>query len=213
MADTTDVSPRDRLVATTETMLREAGMSGAGIKEVVARSGAPIGSLYHYFPGGKSQLVSEALRSHAAKLPHIIERSFDGKRSASAAVHALFNAAADGFERGGADKGCAIGAVALDLRRDDAAIREICRQALDAWVDDVATRLPLMDARARRSLAVTIVGAIEGSFVLARAGGDGQPFRDAGKWLSMLVERVESPHRPRRAVARPPSRARRKPKP
>ncbi len=213
MADTAEGSPRDRLVATTETMLREAGMSGAGIKEIVARSGAPIGSLYHYFPGGKTQLVSEALRSHAAKLPRIIERSFDGKRSASAAVQALFNAAADGFERGGADKGCAIGAVALDVRRDDATIREICRQAFDAWVDDVATRLPAADSRARRSLAVTIVGAIEGCFVLSRANGNGQPFRDAGKWLSMLVERIESPHRPRRAVVRPLSRPRNKHKP
>src|SRR5262249_14942749 len=155
----------------TETMLREAGMSGAGIKDVAARSAAPIGSLYHYFPGGKSQLVGEALRVHAAKLPRITDRGFDGKRSAAAAVLAMFNAAADGFERSGADKGCAIGAVALDLTSDDDELGEICRQAFDEWVDDVAARLPVADARVRRSLAVTIVGAIEGSFVLARAAG------------------------------------------
>ena len=48
----TSTTPRDRLLRATETMLREAGMAGTGIKDVVKRSGAPIGSLYHYFPGG-----------------------------------------------------------------------------------------------------------------------------------------------------------------
>jgi AcrR family transcriptional regulator len=213
MPDTIGPSPRDRLVAATETLLREAGMSGAGIKEVVARSGAPIGSLYHYFPRGKTQLVVEALESHAAKLPRIVERSFDGTRDAATAVQALFNDAADGFERAGADKGCAIGAVALDLTHADTEVRAICRQAFDAWVQDLAARLPAADARARRSLAVTIVAAIEGAFVLARAHGNGQPFRDAGRWMSVLLDGVDATHRPRRAGTRPKSHARRAIKP
>jgi len=204
MAETI-ASPRDRFIAATETMLREAGMAAAGIKDVAVRSGAPIGSLYHYFPGGKTQLVGEALRRHATRLPLITARGFDGKRTAAAAVQAMFNAAADGFERGGADKGCAVGAVTLDLTSDDAALRTICQKAFDAWVDDVAARLPVPDPRARRSLAVTIVGAIEGSFVLARAGGNGQPFRDAGKWLSVLLAGIEG-KRARRSARRRPSR-------
>jgi len=40
-------------------------MAGTGIKDVVAHSGAPIGSLYHYFPQGKTQLVSESLQINA----------------------------------------------------------------------------------------------------------------------------------------------------
>ena len=194
-------SARDRLVAATETMLRETGMSGAGIKDVAARGAAPIGSLYHYFPGGKTQLVGEALRTHAAKFPRITAKGFDGRRRAAAAVRTLFNAAADGFERGGADKGCAVGAVALDLTAADAELRDICAQAFDEWIDDIAARLPAAEARARRSLAVTIVGAIEGSFVLARASGNGQPFRDAGHWLSVLLDGIDA-NNPRRGAAR-----------
>jgi AcrR family transcriptional regulator len=213
MPDATAVAPRDRFIAAAEVMLRETGMSGAGIKEVAARSAAPIGSLYHYFPGGKAQLVGEAIRRHAAKLPRIVARSFDGKKSAAAGVRTLFADAADGFERAGADKGCAIGAVALDLTRADAEIREICREAFGAWVEDVAARLPVSGERARRSLAVTIVGAIEGAFVLARASGNGQPFRDAGRWLTVLVESVEAKHRPRRTGTRTGSRPRPRSKP
>ena len=60
-------SARTRLLAAAEDMLREVGMAGTGIKDVVARSGAPIGSLYHYFPGGKAQLVSESVQINADK--------------------------------------------------------------------------------------------------------------------------------------------------
>src|SRR5262245_19162513 len=98
----TSTAPRDRLLQATETMLREAGMAGTGIKEVVKRSGAPIGSLYHYFPGGKMQLVTEALRIHAGRSNALLARFFDGKTSAASAVRRLFDAAAQGFDMAGA---------------------------------------------------------------------------------------------------------------
>src|SRR5213075_2927292 len=58
---------RQRLLDATETLLRERGLAGAGIHQVVARSGAPIGSVYHFFPRGKTQLVAEALQLQAEK--------------------------------------------------------------------------------------------------------------------------------------------------
>jgi len=183
-------STRERILATTEEMLRESGMSGIGIKDVVARGAAPIGSLYHYFPGGKTQLVAESLRNHAEKLPRLVERFFDGKRSVASAVHAFFDAAAVGFEQAGATKGCAIGAVTLDLAPDDIELATICRDAFDAWVDAIAKRLPFSHTRTRRSFAVTIVAALEGAFVLSRATRDGRPFRDAGRCLSSMLSTV-----------------------
>ena len=83
------LAPRDRLLAATEAMLREVGMAGTGIKDVVKRSGAPIGSLYHYFPGGKAQLVHESLAIHAGKSKALITRFFDGKKSAAKALEEL----------------------------------------------------------------------------------------------------------------------------
>src|SRR5262245_40359025 len=131
-------SPRARLLDAAEQMLREVGMAGTGIKDVVARSGAPIGSLYHYFPGGKSQLVSESLEIHAEKSRRLLEGFFDGRRTGAAAVALLFDTAADAFERAGAHKGCAVGAVALDLMPSDVGLREICRSTFDQWAAIIA---------------------------------------------------------------------------
>lgn len=165
-------------------------MAGTGIKEVVARSRAPIGSLYHYFPGGKAQLVSEALAIHSEKSRRLLARFFDGKRPAAAAVRELFDTAADGFEKTGADKGCAIGAVTLDLRPADAGTREICHSTFDGWVELIAPQLPFAQKPARQTCAILIVAALEGAFVLARAARSGDPFREAGKALTAMLRKT-----------------------
>jgi TetR/AcrR family transcriptional repressor of lmrAB and yxaGH operons len=180
-------TPRDRLLTATEDLLRESGMSGTGIKDVVARSGAPIGSLYHYFPGGKTQLVTEALSIHADKSRQLFDRFFDGKATTADALRSIFNAAADGFERAGANKGCAIGAVTLDLARSDKEIREICRDTFDDWIAVIMPTLPFPDAQSRRSFATMVVAALEGGFIVARASRSGEPLRDIGKCLAAMT--------------------------
>ena len=162
-------------------------MAGTGIKDVVKRSGAPVGSLYHYFPGGKMQLVTEALEIHAGRSGALIARFFSGKTSAATAVRRLFDSAAQGFDMAGADKGCAIGAVSLDLQAGDFQAQRICEATFEGWVDLIAPYLPFPNKSARASFAVTIVAALEGAFVLARAARSGAPFRDVGKSLATAL--------------------------
>jgi AcrR family transcriptional regulator len=181
------MAPRDRLLQATETMLREAGMAGTGIKDVVKRSRAPIGSLYHYFPGGKMQMVTEALEIHGRRSSALIGRFFSGKTSAATAVRQLFDTAAEGFDRAGADKGCAIGAVSLDLQAGDSQAQRICQATFERWVDLIAPHMPFPNKSARAAFAVAIVAALEGAFVLARAARSGAPFRDVGKSLATAL--------------------------
>lgn len=53
---------RDRMVAGAADMLRRRGLNATSVRELAKHSGAPLGSTYHYFPGGKSQLAAEAVR-------------------------------------------------------------------------------------------------------------------------------------------------------
>src|SRR3954468_7082141 len=110
---------RLRFLEAAEAMLCTSGMAGTGIKDVAARGGAPIGSLYHYFPGGKAQLVAEAVELNAARVVPLIEKLFAEDRDPARCVRQFFDTVADGFERAGCGKGCAIGAVALDVTPDD----------------------------------------------------------------------------------------------
>src|ERR1700716_978469 len=52
---------RARMVRSAATLMRERGIHGVGLREIVTHSGGPRGSLGRYFPGGKTQLMSEAI--------------------------------------------------------------------------------------------------------------------------------------------------------
>ena len=54
--------PRERMIRAAEYLIRTKGVAGTGVREVVERAEAPWGSLRHYFPGGKDQLVAEAVQ-------------------------------------------------------------------------------------------------------------------------------------------------------
>src|SRR4030088_2368075 len=44
---------RARMVRSAATLMRERGIHGVGLREIVVHSGGPRGSLGRYFPGGK----------------------------------------------------------------------------------------------------------------------------------------------------------------
>ena len=172
------------MIAAAETLMREQGLAGAAINPVVKLSRAPIGSVYHHFPGGKTQLASEALRIHGEKVRRLLVAAFDTKKPLPQRLRTSFRHAATVFEDAGARKGCAIGAVTLDLGRHDEALREVCEEIFASWVDAIAPLLPWRSSRKRRSFAVAIVTAIEGAFILGRAQRSGDPFIAAGEWLA-----------------------------
>ena len=54
-------NPRERMVVSAALLIRERGANATAISDVLAHSGAPRGSAYHYFPGGRMQLLEEAV--------------------------------------------------------------------------------------------------------------------------------------------------------
>lgn len=196
---------RERMLDATETLLREQGLSGAGIQQVVARSGAPIGSLYHFFPGGKTQLVAEALRIHSDKARTLLEKFIgDTSKPLPERLRLLTRTAAAGFDRAGADKSCAIGTVTLDLDSGSGVLRGICSGAFERWTAELAAYLPWRDEASRRSFAEMIVITLEGAFILSRARQSGEPFIGAGEWLAAMAETTINVRRT--AAAKPRAR-------
>ena len=51
---------RERMITSTALLIREKGARATSIDDVLAHSGAPRGSVYHHFPGGRDQLLREA---------------------------------------------------------------------------------------------------------------------------------------------------------
>lgn len=185
-------SPRDRMVEAAIAGLRTSGLAGAGINQVVAASGAPKGSLYHYFPGGKLELAREALERFAARQQAELLSALEGAGPADQKVKRLFARMAKGLALEEFRHGCAVAGVALDLDEDAAALAPVCAALLAGWVDTIAAALAPLPAARGQALAGFIVTAFEGALMRARAARSTAPLLEAGELLAALV-RAEIP--------------------
>jgi len=180
-------TPRDRMVEAAVAGMRASGLAGAGINQVIAASGAPKGSLYHYFPGGKLQLAQEALEHFGQERCRGLEAALAGAAPPDQKIKRLFGALAKGLVREDFRLGCAVAGVSLDLDEDAAALAPVCAAQLALWADTVAAALlPLAPAR-RLALGRFTVTAFEGALVQARALRSAEPVLEAGELVAGLV--------------------------
>ncbi|MBA3809468.1 MAG: TetR/AcrR family transcriptional regulator [Solirubrobacterales bacterium] len=180
---------RERFIATTARLLQRQGYAATGLSEIVAASGAPKGSLYFHFPGGKEELAAAAIASAGAQLRDAIATVFASADDVAAAIAGLIDALAAGLAASDYRGGCPIATVALERAGDSPLLRERTAQAFDSWLDAIAARLRaggLSRARAERR-ALLVLSAIEGALILARAGRDPGPLQAVREELAELL--------------------------
>lgn len=186
---TKGMATRRRMLDAGIELMRGSGLAGAGINDLVAASGAPKGSIYHFFPGGKHQLVGEALAEYTARVHAWIEDALAGARTPAGRVRALFAAFARRLEAADFRQSCAAGAVCLDLDDELEGLRASVAAAFDDWLELLEAGFGLADQRRARSFAGLVLTAIEGAYIRGRAERSGQPFLEAGRWLAEVAER------------------------
>src|SRR5258708_21229216 len=79
---------RDRIVRSAVELVRQRGVHGAGLRQIVAHADGPRGSLQRYFPDGKTQLISEALNLAAAEVLDDTESGLNGAANLADAIDA-----------------------------------------------------------------------------------------------------------------------------
>jgi TetR/AcrR family transcriptional regulator, lmrAB and yxaGH operons repressor len=177
---------REKMIRATVDLLRERGYAGTSLGDVLARSGGPRGSIYHHFPGGKQELVTEALRRYAAGIRRRIAAVAE-TGSALQVVRALVGAMRDGLRASDYSVGCAVAGVVLDDPAPD--LLPPAAEALEQWGEVIATALVrdgFAPVRARR-LATLVLAAFEGGIILSRAQRDTAPLDAVEQELSVLL--------------------------
>jgi AcrR family transcriptional regulator len=171
--------PRERMVYSAAQLVRAQGPAATGVREVVEHAGAPRGSFQHYFPGGKDQLVGEALLwsgDFAARWVANYPRT-TGRPTPGGLFAHLVRFWKDEFTTRGYVRGCPIMATTADLAGGESAANEQLAAALDQWegavVDELA-RMSIPRRRARR-LATLMISTLEGAIMSARVRRDPAP--------------------------------------
>lgn len=193
---------RERIVAATLTLLRQGGIHAAGLNDVVAQAQAPKGSLYHYFPEGKSQMVSAALKEYQYSVDLLLHEALHGHGSLTRRIIRLFEAIEQRMEGSGFSQSCAVGAVVLDLQPEDD-LRRLCDAVLAHWANTVAENLQELPAQQRAPAGRLLVTLLEGAQLAARAAGHSGPLKEAAKAFGRYVEALSlQPHANHPSLAR-----------
>jgi TetR/AcrR family transcriptional repressor of lmrAB and yxaGH operons len=183
-------SSRDAFIDTTGRLLRRQGYAGTGLNEIVARSGAPKGSLYFHFPGGKEELAVAAMQRAGEQLRAAIAALLAASEDLGEALAGLVDALASGLERSGYRDGCPIATVTLESAAESDGVRETAAAAFESWLEPLEARLRQagLAAPAARRRALLVLSAIEGALILARASRDIAPLVAVREELIALAQ-------------------------
>jgi len=168
-------------------LFQERGYAATSFHDVIARSGAPRGSIYHHFPGGKEQLAAEALQWYADRMRERLART--GSKDSVEAIEEFLKASREALRRTDFRAGCPVAAVALDLAPEDERLHEVVASALREWQRVLVKSLErdgLAAAQARR-LASFVIATVEGALLLARVERSLTPIDDITAELTAYV--------------------------
>jgi AcrR family transcriptional regulator len=187
------------MVVSAAMLIRERGAHPTAIADVLEHSGAPRGSAYHYFPGGRTQLLCEAVdyagEYMAAKL--------GAAASTLEALDHLFDGYRKQLQRSDFRAGCPVVAVAVeagDPARPEQAksVIERAAAAFARWRAEIKQRLISDGVPAERAgaLAMLVLSSFEGAIVIARASRDLEPLDTVHAQLrSLLCAELSPPTR------------------
>ncbi|ABM08386.1 TetR/AcrR family transcriptional regulator [Paenarthrobacter aurescens] len=188
------LATRQRLVDSMLELIQLHGYHGTGLNTVLARSGAPKGSLYFHFPEGKTELGIAAVGLAGDQFAELIGTATTTASSPSAAVDALVAELKGILEASDYQAGCPVSSVALDAGSENEPLREACGQVYDAWVSAVSSYLSTFGLKKEQAqpLATSMICLVEGSLILSRAYKSTQPLDAAAGTLKMLMKAVHS---------------------
>lgn len=171
------VAERSDAIASLAEVFREHGYEGASLALIGKATGLGKGSLYHFFPNGKEEMVRAVLAEIEQWFENSVYSPLRDGDDANAAISKMLDETAKYFRSG--RRVCLVGALAVTNTRD--LFAQAIRGYFVAWVDALQSALVRQgrDVGQARLLSEDAVLAIQGAIVLSRALDDPAVFERA----------------------------------
>jgi AcrR family transcriptional regulator len=184
--------PRERMVFSAAQLIRRDGVAATGMREVAAHAEAPRGSLQHYFPGGKEQLVNEAVGWAGRYAGRRVARFLAAldEPTPSGLFAEMVRQWTDEYETAGFAGGCPVAAATVDCAESTVSTRKAASAAFTTWTESVARALADMGVPEERTGAVAtlMIGALEGAILIARAERNVRALTTVSRELGPLLD-------------------------
>ncbi|MBT2206519.1 MULTISPECIES: TetR/AcrR family transcriptional regulator [Actinomadura] len=180
---------RTRIVRAAAVLMQRQGYEATGIKRIAQDAGATLGSVYHFFPGGKKELAVEALRHGAQEFTDLLRTGLDSSDDPAEAVAECARLLARTLRDSDWTDGCPVAATALEFIGRSPAIQLASEEALGRWRELLAGKLGAagISDEVARELACSVLSTLEGAELLCRVSASEEPLHIAGRHLARLI--------------------------
>ncbi len=175
------------LIRTAMRLFRRQGYASSGLQQILAESGAPKGSLYHYFPSGKEALGEAAVNMAGGMIREMLTDLATRHREPKAFLRAYARTMAGWMEESDFRSGCPIATTLLETAPRSPAITAAGGHAIDGWIEVIASVFANAGVARRqaRTQAQFVVSAMEGALIVARIRQSTRPILDVAKLIEI----------------------------
>ncbi|WP_285704580.1 helix-turn-helix domain-containing protein [Microtetraspora sp. NBRC 16547] len=184
---------RVKIVESARALLCRQGYHGTGLAQILEKSGAPRGSTYFLFPGGKEEIAVEAVHAATRDAIELIRQTRRDSRTAAEWISRMSEHFAAHLERSGFSEGLPVTTVTLDSVPASHALSKACREAYESWVDELEQGLVSygVEPANAKGLATLALATLEGGMVLARACQSVEPLELLKQHIVTLLPCVD----------------------
>ena len=171
---------RAALVQTAMRLFRRQGYASTGLQQIVDESGAPRGSLYHYFPAGKEAIGAAAVELAGERMHQKLVELAGLHAEPRVFLRAYCETMAGWMAESEFRSGCPIATTLLETAPGSRSITDAGAHAIDRWIEVIAgvlLRAGGTRAVARRQ-AQLLIAAMEGALILSRVRRSTRPILD-----------------------------------
>ena len=169
---------KQNLIVCAMRLFRRQGYASTGLNQILEESGAPKGSLYHYFPGGKEELGLAAIRHAGELISEMLREIAADSTTPEEFVESYCRTMAGWMKESGFQSGCPVATTLLETVPHSPQLTQAGNAVFDEWIGIISRVFdrdsPAADAR---SQAEQLVSLMEGALLLSRVRQSEHPIR------------------------------------
>jgi TetR/AcrR family transcriptional regulator, lmrAB and yxaGH operons repressor len=185
---------RSRMIHAAAELFRQRGYHATAFSDVIEASGAPRGSTYFHFPGGKQELAREAIALAGDEIEELVALAADRADGPGSLVRVLGDVVAARMQDSDYRSGCAIATMVLELAPDNEELSADFEAVFGRWRAALTREFENWAIAPGRAvgLADLVMSAFEGALVLSRAARSTEAFKTTVQAVADAID-----HEPR----------------
>lgn len=162
---------RQNIIQKTASLMQAQGYHATGLNQIIKESGAPKGSLYFHFPGGKEEIAATAILTSGQALTEMMRKTFQNYSNFFEALAVLLLYLKKELLDSNFSKGCPIATVTLEAAFASARIQQSSQKIYEEWLGMLVQQLLKLglepDDTEKR--AIWLLSSLEGALILCKA--------------------------------------------